>query len=281
VRAALWDLFRRRLAELDHAQGEDIGFEFRFAHGRSDRAAEAAAELAGLPVDVLVTAGTPAVEAGRRATRDIPIVMATGTALAGFDGGRAGNVTGVTDLPPGLSARRLALLRDAVAPAARLAILADHDNPSSPPAVRETQAAAGPLAANVADYWVHGPGDFDAVLSVMSKDGIGGFVVAPGAMFFAHRGALAGRAIAHRLATMTVRREYAEAGALLSYGASIADNYRRAAETVDRILRGARPSELAIGSPTAFEFVVNLKTAGALGLAVPQALLSRAETIER
>jgi putative ABC transport system substrate-binding protein len=282
-RLALWDIFKSRLRELGHAEGESFGFEFRWAGGRTEQLAGAAAELVALKVDVLVTAGTPAAAAASRATSDIPIVMATGVGLgteltAGADR-RNANITGISDLPPGVSARRLQLLRDAVARPAQLAILADRGNPSSPLAVRETQGAAQALGLAVRDYWIEAPEQFSTALSAMQRDGIGGFVVAPGALFFAQRKSLAALAIEHRLPSMSVRREYAEAGCLLAYGAPIRENYRQAADYVSQILHGAKPAALAINQPAEFDFIVNLKTAAALGLALPRALLAQAETI--
>jgi putative ABC transport system substrate-binding protein len=279
-RLALWELFMRRLQELASV---NVTFEFRWAEGQTDRLAAAAAELAGLNVDVLVTAGTPAAAAASRATSDIPIVMATGVCLgteltAGSEQRRA-NVTGISDLPPGVSAKRLQLLRDAVPGATALAILADRGNPSSPLAVRETETAAQTLGIAVKGHWIERADQFGAALSSMKIDGIGGFVVAPGALFFAQRKALAALALEHCLPSMAARREYAEAGCLMAYGSPIGDNYRQAASYVAQILGGAKPAELAIGQPTEFDFVLNVKSAEALGLTLPQSLLVRAETI--
>jgi putative ABC transport system substrate-binding protein len=284
-RLALWDIFKRRLRELGHTEGEGIAFEFRWADGRHERLAEAAAELVQLKVDVLVTAGTPAAAAASQAPSDIPGVMATGvglgTQLSEASQPRAGNITGISDLPPGVSAQRLQLLNEVVSGAAPLAILADRANPSSPLAVHETQAAARESNLTVHDYWVLGPDHFGTALAAMRNDGIGGFVIAPGATFFAQREMLATLALAHRLAAMAVRREYAEAGCLMAYGAPIRENYRQAAEYVSRILGGAKPAELPIEQPTGFDFVINIKTAEALGLKLPDALLAKAETIDR
>jgi putative ABC transport system substrate-binding protein len=282
-RLALWDIFKRRLNELGHAEGVDISLEFRWANGRTERLSAAAGELVDLKADVLVTAGTPAAAAASRATSAIPIVMATGVGL-GTDLGTqltkgAGqcnaNITGISDLPPGISEKRLQLLREAVSSNA-LAILVDRGNPSSPLALRETQTAARSLGVSVKDYWIETASDFAAALAAMRADGIAGLVVAPGALFFAERKALAALAIEHRLASITARREYAEAGCLLSYGAPIRDNYLQAAGYVSQILRGAKPGELAMAEPASFDFVVNLKSAAALGLALPQSLLAGA-----
>ena len=284
-RLALWDIFKDRLHELGHVEGENIGFEFRWADGRQERLADAAAELVGLGVAVLVTAGTPAAAAASRATTDIPVVMATGVGLGtqltkGADN-RNANVTGISDLPPGVSAKRLQLLGEAVAGTGPFAILADRGNPSSPLAVRETHDAARSLGMAVKEYWLQGPDEFGDTLSAMKSDGMRGFVIAPGAMFFAQRKILATFALKHRLPSMSVRREYAEAGCLMAYGAPIRENYRQAAVYVSRILHGAKPAELPVDQPTEFDLVVNLNAAETLGLALPQALLARAEKIRQ
>ncbi len=279
-RLALWDIFERRLHELGHAKGADIGVEFRWADGRTERLAVGAAELVGLEVDVLVTAGTPAAAAASGATSIIPIVMATGvglgTQLTEGSEQRNANVTGISDLPPGVSEKRLRLLHEAVSGGA-LAFLADRGNPSSPLALRETQAAAQLLGIAVKDYWIKSSSEFGTALAAMRSDNIAGVVVAPGGLFFAERRSLAAIAIEHRLASITARREYAVAGCLMAYGAPIRENYLQAAAYVSQIVRGAKPSELVMAEPATFDFVVNIKSAAALGLALPQTLLARAE----
>lgn len=282
-RLALWEIFRLRLRELGYIDSENVAFQFRWAEGRQERLASAAAELVRLEVDVLVTTGTPAVAAASAATRTIPIVMATGvglgTQLTAGAKGLNENVTGISDLPPGVSARRLQLLREVAKPSAPLAILADRANPSSPLAVRETKEVARSLGIEVADYWVSGADQFGDTLSAMHRDGIGGFVVAPGAMFFAQRRALAALSREHRLPSMSVRREYAEAGCLMAYGAPIRENYRQAAAYVSRVLNGAKPADLPVDEPEEFDFIVNLATAEAMGITIPNSLLAQAETI--
>jgi len=281
-RLALWEVFKQRLNELGHNEGAGIGLSFRWADGRTERLAAAAAELVGLKVDVLVTAGTPAAAAASCATSTIPIVMATGvglgTQLTKGSEQRNANVTGISDLPPGVSEKRLQLLRDAVSSSA-LAILADRGNPSSPLALRETEAAAQLLGVSVKDYWIETASGFAAALAAMRSDGVAGFVMAPGALFFAERKQLAALAIEHRLASITARREYAEAGCLMAYGSPIRDNYLQAAGYVSQILRGVKPNELVMAEPATFDFVVNLKSAAALGLALPQSLFAGAEKI--
>jgi putative tryptophan/tyrosine transport system substrate-binding protein len=283
-RLAHWDIFRHGLREHGHVEDRDIVLEFRWANGVQARLASAADELVRSGVDVIVTAGTPAAAAAIQATGTIPIVMATGvsvgTQLTATATVKANdNVTGISDLPPGVSERRLLLLRDAVNAPLPLAILADRSNPSSPLAVRETQAVARSAGLTVKDYWLAGAGEFDTTLQTMKNDGIGGFVIAPGAMFFAKRSELAASALKYRLPSMSVRREYAEAGCLMAYGSPLRENYRQAASLVSRVLGGTKPADIPVAQPKEFDFVLNLATARAMNLEIPSTLLAQAEAI--
>jgi putative ABC transport system substrate-binding protein len=283
-RLAHWDIFRHGLRQHGHVEDRDFVLEFRWADGFQDRLVRAAGELVGSEVDVIVTAGTPAAAAAIRATSVIPIVMATGvsvgTKLSGPATKTNDNVTGISDLPAGVSERRLTLLREAIRAPVPLAILADRSNPSSPLAVRESQDVARSAGLTVKDYWLTGADQFDTTLAAMKNDGVGGFVVAPGAMFFAKRSELAASALKHRLPAMSVRREYAEAGCLMAYGAPLRENYRQAASFVSRVLAGTKPVDLPVDEPKEFDFVVNLTTAQAIGLTVPASLRDRAELID-
>jgi putative tryptophan/tyrosine transport system substrate-binding protein len=283
-RLAHWDIFRHGLQEHGHVEDRDIVLEFRWANGVQERLASAVDELVRAGVDVIVTAGTPAAAAAIQATSTIPIVMATGvsvgTQLTATATARTNdNVTGISDLPPGVSERRLLLLRDAVNAPLPLAILADRSNPSSPLAVRETQAVAHAAGLTVKDYWLAGADQFETTLEAMRNNGIGGFVFAPGAMFFAKRSELAASALKYRLPSMSVRREYAEAGCLLAYGSPLRENYRQAASLVSRVLGGTKPADIPVAEPKAFDFVVNLVTARAMNLSLPATLLAQAEAI--
>lgn len=279
-RLALWGLFQRSLSALGNT---DTSFEVRWAHGRTEWLAALADELVKLGVDVLVTAGTPAAAAASKATSTIPVVMATGVGLGTqlTDGASKpnANVTGFSDLPPGVSEKRLTLLQAMTGKGAPLAILCDRGNPSSPLALAETRTAAQPLGITVKDYWIASADEFGQALAAMKADGIRGFVVAPGGLFFAQRTALARIAIENRLATITARREYAEAGCLMTYGAPIRENYRQAAIYVSRILGGVKPADLPVDEPTEFDFVINTATAEALGLTPPPELLAKAVAV--
>jgi ABC-type uncharacterized transport system substrate-binding protein len=282
-RLAYWDIFRHWLREYGHHEDRDIVLEFHWANGFQEQLAGAALELVHSKIDVIVTAGTPAAAAAIRATSNIPIIMATGVSVGTQLDERAtathDNVTGISDLPPGVSERRILLLRDAINAPVPLAFLADRSNPSSPLALRETQEAARSAGITVKDYWLAAPDQFDSTLAAMRNDGVGGFVIAPGAMFFAKRNELAASALKHRLPSMSVRREYAEAGCLMAYGSPLRENYRQAASIVSRVLSGTKPADIPVEEPTEFDFVINLATAQAVGLDVPHSLRERAETI--
>lgn len=285
TRLQLWEVFRKRLREFGWAEGQNIVFETRWAHGKPDRLPELAAELLQLKIDAMVTAGTPAAFAAQRATTTIPIVMATGVSVGtGLNQGAAGsgaNVTGLSDLAPGLSGKRLELLGELVPNAAHLAVLWDETNPSGSQAVPEYQDAARISGVPLKVYGVRGLDDFDDALAAMAGDGAGGFIAVPSAMFFAGREQLASLALKHRLPAVFVRCEYADAGGLAAYGSPIRDNYLRAAVYVDKILKGAGPADLPVEQPTQFELVINLKTAKALGLTIPESMLLRARYVNQ
>lgn len=280
-RLGYWRIFLDAMQQHGQTESVDFSIDYRWADGHQDRLAGGAKELVEANFDVIVTAGTPAAAAAIRATSRIPIVMATGvslgTQLSDNQAPPTRNVTGISDLPRGVSERRLLMLRDAFPTSASLAILADLDNPSSPLAVQETHEAARAHGLVVKDYWLSGPDQFNATLAAMRSDGVDGFVVAPGAMFFAKRKELATYALQHRLGAMAVRREYADAGCLMAYGAPLRENYRGAAMLVSKILGGAHPSDLPVAEPETFDFVINEGTAKRLGLNIPAALTQRAE----
>src|SRR3990172_6413235 len=183
ARLRLWEAFKQRLRELGHAEGQNMEFETRWAHGKPDRLPGLAAELVQLKVDAVITAGTPAAFAAQHATVTIPIVMATGVSVGrGLKQGAAGsgdNVTGLSDLAPGLSGKRLALLRELVPDAAQLAVLWDRTNPSGSLAVPEFQDAARISGVSLKVFGVRGLGDFDDALSAMTRDDAGGFIAVP------------------------------------------------------------------------------------------------------
>lgn len=283
IRLQLWETFRQSLRGLGYAEGRDISFETHWAQGNPDRLAEFAEELVRLNVDVIVTAGTPAAFAASKATKRIPIVMATGVSVdTGLNEGPASdgkNITGLSDLVPGLSARRLELLREVVPGASRFGVLLDQTNQAGSLVVGEYEDAARSLGFALKVYGVRVPGDFDGALSAMKRDDAGGFIGVTSAMFFGERKRIAALALEYRLPAMFVRREYSEAGGLMAYGAPIRENYRLAAGYVDRILRGAKPADLPVEQPMNFELVINVETARALGLAIRRSMLDGSQQV--
>ncbi len=282
-RVRLWDIFRRRLRELGYVEGENIAFEQRWADGSSERLPALAAELVKLNMDVIATAGTPSAQAAVRATSTIPIVMATGNNP--LDVGISslahptGNITGVITLVSEIAPKRFELLRELLPRATRIASLVDLDNPSSVYAEQDTEAAAKSVGISLQVLSVHGPDELEGAFNSMLERGVDGLIIQVSAMFFGERSRLAEMAAKRRIPTMVSERAFAQAGCLVTYGTSFVDNFRRAAEYVDKILKGAKPADLPVEQPTKFELVINLKTAKALGLDVPLQLQQRADEV--
>jgi putative ABC transport system substrate-binding protein len=281
-RALLWDAFRQGMRELGYVEGRTVIFEPRGADGKRERLPALAAELVRLPVDVLVVAGTTGLEAARRATATIPIVT---TSWAPSETGGVtslarpgGSVTGLTTLTTALSGKRLELARELV-PGASLAILWDAGSVGGPPQLRETEAAAKALGVRLHAVGVRSPPDFAEAFSTLARKGPTVLLVTSTPQFFGERERLADLARTHRLPTVWGLREYVEAGGLISYGTKLTEVFRRAAVYVDRILKGAKPGDLPVEQPTRFELVINLRTAKALGLTIPPALLARADEL--
>jgi putative ABC transport system substrate-binding protein len=285
-RQVLWDGFHRRLRELGYREGENVVFEYRSAHGTTDRLAGAAAELAALKVDVIVAASTPGAQAARRAAPSTPIVMTNtsdpvGTGLVSSLAQPGGNVTGLTTLSNELSVKRVELLKELIPGLSRVGVLADATNPAAAIAVRETQGAARPLGMDILLFEARTAEGIDQAFDAMTKQRVQALIVFPGPLLFGAQKQLVALAARHRLPVVHSQREYVDAGGLASYGVSLADNFARAALFVDKILRGARPADLPVEQPTKFEFLVNLRAAKALGLTVPPSLLLRADSVIR
>jgi putative ABC transport system substrate-binding protein len=281
-RLVWWQAFRQQLAELGWVEGRNVALESRWANGETERLAELAAELVRLPVDVIVTGGAESTHAARQATTTIPIVMATGAdpvalGLVSNLARPGGNVTGVTSLTSDLNVKRVQLLREFVPKVVRIGVLWSSTVKASAMAVRDTQMAAGALGVTILAVSVRRPSEFDDAFRTMARDGAGAVILVQSPPFYLERKQLADLALKHRLPAFGGPRDYAEAGALASYAPRYPDFFQRAAVYVDRILRGARPGDLPVEQPTTYELVINLRTARALGLAIPQALIVRAE----
>jgi putative tryptophan/tyrosine transport system substrate-binding protein len=283
-REHLVDAFKRGLHELGYVEGQDIAFEIRSAEGHYDRLASLATELASLRVAVIFADTTVAVQAAKQATDKIPIVMGSpgdpvGTHLVASLARPGGNVTGTTTQAPELSRKRVQLLKELVPSAVRFAVLWESSNLASAENWRETGEAARTLGVITQSYTVSIPTELEDVLRAIGQSAVDGMIVLPSAVLFSEKQRLAEFAIKNRLPTMFEQREHAVAGGLACYGPNLAELYRHAALFVDKILKGAKPADLPVEQPTKFDFVINLKTAKALGLTIPQSLMATADEV--
>jgi putative ABC transport system substrate-binding protein len=283
-RVRLWGVFRQRLRELGYVEGDNVVFEPRWAEGRADRLPALAAELVKLQVDVIATAGTPAAQAAKGATSTIPIVMATGgnpvgVALVASLSRPGGNVTGEMTLTSEILPKLLELLREMIPHASRIAILVDPSNSSGMFGAHEMQLAAQVLGISVQVLSARSAEEFESAFKSILQPPVVALIIVGSAMFFGERLQLADLAMKNGIPTAANARAYAEAGCLISYAADFANTFRRAAEYVEKILKGAKPADLPVEQPTKFELVINLKSAKALGLEVPPILLAQADEL--
>jgi putative ABC transport system substrate-binding protein len=276
-------VFSQRMRELGWNEGVNVSTEYRWADGHSGRFAELAAELVHLNVNVIVTWGTATVVAAKNATKTIPIVFAlvsdpVGSGFVASLARPAGNLTGLSTQHHDAAGKRLEILRELVPSLRRLAIMLNAVNPASLVEAQEVQRAARLLGMEVITAEVHSEAQIAPILA-----GIAGradaLFVAPEQLFQTTRDRLAAAAFEQRLPTMHGFKEPVTAGGLVSYGPDYLDMFRRTADFVDRILRGAKPADIPVEQPTKFEFVINLKTAKALGLDVSPTLLARADEL--
>ena len=275
--------FIQRLRELGWVEGRTFAIEYRRGEARFERFDEFATELVRLKVDVILTQATQPVIAAKQATSTIPIVfVATGDPVgAGLVESLArpgGNVTGLSLQNPDLTGKRLELLREVVPALSRLAILFDVDNPSSIPVMSELQAAARALKLNLIVREIRRAEDIEPAFEPLKNNADAIFVMG-GPLAVANRTRIHTLATGMRLPAIYYTREYVEAGGLMSYGPNLPDLYRRAGDFVDKILRGAKPSELPVEQPTKFDLIINLRTAKALGLTIPESFLLRADEV--
>ena len=280
--------FRQGLSETGYVEGRNITIEYRWAEGKPERFPALAAELVALKVDVIVTAGgTAAALAARRATTTVPIVFASvgdpvAEGLVASLARPGGNVTGLSFFASELVGKRLELLKQIVPEAGLIALLFKPD--SMPDRAREARlkeadAAARALGVRLQVVEARGPEDFDRAFSEMSEVHASALTIWVTPVFSVSWRRLAELAAKNRLPAVSETREFVDDGGLMSYGPSLSDLYRRAASYVDKILKGAKPADLPVEQPTKFELVINMKTAKALGLTVPQSLLARADEV--
>lgn len=280
--APLLRAFTEGLADLGFVEGRNFVFERRYADGRLERLPGHAAELVQLPVDVIITGSNVHVAAAQRATSTIPIVFVAvaDPVESGFVASLArpgGNITGLNaGTGPELLAKNLALLKEAVPALSRVGLLGQAMSPRGAAAI-ETAARKLNLALEV--LTIRKPEDFPGAFATMVAKRVGALIIAGGPITYTRRQEIADLTLAHRLPAIQSLSEYTHAGLLMSYGSNLPDLYRRAATYVAKILRGAKPAELPVEQPTKFELVLNLKTAKALGLAIPQSLLLRADEV--
>jgi putative ABC transport system substrate-binding protein len=281
----LTQAFEAALRELGYVEGRNAVFERRFADGKQERLPELAAELVRLGVDVIVTGGNPVIAAVRQATATIPVVMATsrdpvGTGFVVSLARPGGNITGMSGDPgSGVQAKRLELLKEAVPKASRIALLLNPLFPGVDTYRMAVEGAAQTLGVSVHVVEARGRGEFDAAFAAMVRQRVDALVVLPDPVFFTARAQIVELATKHQLPAVYHAREVVETGGLMSYGVSLADQFRRAAGYVDKILKGARPGELAVEQAAKFELVINLKTARALGLGIAPSLRMRADDL--
>jgi putative ABC transport system substrate-binding protein len=280
-----FEAFRQTLRELNYVEGRNITLEYRWADGRYDRLPGLAADLVRLRVDVVVSAwSTPTALATKKATSTIPIVFAgvgdaVGVGVVESLTRPGGNVTGSTFITEETIGKQLELLKEVAPKIVRVGVVINPVNPVYAPVLRASEAPARALGLQLEVVGVQGAEEFERAFRAATKRQVDGLVVLRDAVLIANQARLLTLAANARLPAMYGIREFVDGGGLMSYGPSLVDMYRRAAYLVDKILRGARPADLPVEQATKFELVINLKTAKALGLTIPQSLLQRAEQV--
>ena len=277
--------FQRGLQDLGYIEGNNILIEYRYTEGKEDRIPSLVSELMQLKVDILVSLQVPVILAAKQVTKTIPIVMViTGDPVAaGLVDSLArpgGNVTGVTRLMRELSGKRLEMLKEAVPTIARVGVLSDANNVTTINLFKEYEAAARALKIPIQSLEVRGPNpDLEGAFQAAAKRRISALITVRNPVLIRNSKRIAELAIKNRLPLMCEGSDFVEAGGLMSYSGNDAENFRRAAVYVDKILKGKKPADLPVEQPTKFEFAINLKTAKALNLTIPQSVLFRADKV--
>ena len=277
------EALRAGLRDLGYVEGKNIVIEYRWAEGKYDRLPELAAELVRLKVDVLVTHGTPGTRAAKQTTTTTPIVSASSgdavaTGLVASLARPGGNITGSTFFVPELMAKRLELLKEAMPRTRRVAALVNRDDPSTVPVFKAMEITARSLKIELQKFEVRGPNEFDSAFSAMAKSRVDGVVVQEDSMLTTNARSIADLAAKQRISSAGFPA-FAEAGGLIGYGVNTVELFRRAAYFVDKILKGAKPGDIPVERPTKFELVINMKTAKALGIKLPTAILLRPDRV--
>ena len=280
--AANLDALRKGLRELGYVEGRNLIIEYRSAEGRAERFPDLAADLVRLKVDLIVTRGTPAARAAKNATETIPVVMATmgdpRVIVASF-ARPGGNVTGVTTFSTELTAKRIELLKELVPNVSRVALLHNMGNPAVPPEWEETKAAARSLGLQAELLDVRTEADLRRAFEIAVQHHVDALVIGADGLTQAHQQGIVTLVARNRLPAVYPAREFVAAGGLIAYAVNYPDLYFRFARYVDKIFKGSNPGELPVEQPSKFELVINIKTAKALGLTIPQSLLLRADEL--
>jgi len=277
--------FRQGLRDLGYVEGKNFVIEYRYLEGEVDRAPGLVAELVQFNIDVLVVQVLPGIRAAKQATKTIPIVMVASvdpvaTGIVDSLARPGGNITGLTTLGRDLSGKRLELFKEAVPRLSRVGVLWSADAPAAAISFKEYEAAARALKIPLQSLEVHGPNlDFEGAFQAAAKGRVSALITVSAGALNRHSKQIADLAIQNRLPSMCEGSVYVETGCLMFYGANDADQYRRAAVYVDKILKGAKPADLPVEQPTKFEFVINLKTAKQIGLTIPPNVLARADRV--
>ena len=282
--AHIWGALLQGLRDLGYVEGQNLVVEGRFYGDRLDRLPALADELVRSRVDVIVAGAPPAPEAAKRATSTIPIVMALHTdpvtsGLVETLARPGGNATGLSTMTPELWCKRLQLLKDVIPRLSRVAALADATSPMLRLDLRQLESAAQAMQIQLQVVEVRAPRDLDAAFTAATRARAGALIVLTGPMSFGARGRITELAARNRLPAVYGIKEAAKVGGLMTYGVDFVHLYRRAATYVDKILKGAKPGDLPVEQPTKFDLVVNLKTAKALGLTIPQGVLAQADEV--
>ena len=282
--SAPWEGLRQGLRDLGYVDGRNVTIEWRWSEGRTDRLPALAIELVQLKVDVIVASGTQGVRAAKQATSTIPIVMTVSAypdkiGLVESLARPGGNVTGLSNVAPELSGKRLQLLKEIAPRVSRVAHLWNPSSPVEPLGFRDLLAAASAAGMEIQSVEVRSPEDFPAAFAAVASNHAHAVLAIGNPVNFKNRQLIADFALRSRLPSMYEERLFVEAGGLMSYAPSFTDLFRRAATYVDKILKGARPGDLPVEQPTKYELVINLKTARALALTIPQSPLLRADQV--
>jgi putative ABC transport system substrate-binding protein len=281
--ARLWGALTQGLRDLGYEEGRNLVVDHRSTEGRSERLPGLLADLLGLKPDVIVVPNQTNALAAREATQTVPIVAVAfdplASGLAASFARPGGNVTGLSLMAPEIVGKHLELLKEITPRLARVAILSSPTNRSSVLLIDEAKRAARTLGLQLQDVQARHPEDIEGAFAAMTRQRAGALIVLGDAMFILQRRRIADLAARSRLPASYVLREHMDAGGLVFYGASMIDNFRRAALYVDKILKGVKPADLPVEQPNKFELVINLKTAKALGLTIPPSVLLRADHV--